>query len=578
MASLLHVGLGNAAAATALALAAALACRALRGRRPAAAHALWLLVLLKLLTPPLWTVRVPVPVAGPAPVTSHAVAPPPFDPEPLAATREPEAAAELTSSFAAVPDHLVDAGPSGAVVSPPATPPNFDGPAARLREWGLTAAALTWVGGSVACLALVLARCRRFARLLRHARPAPPPQARRVAELSSRLGIAHTPEAWVVPGAVCPMLWAPFSRPRLLLPAGLWGELDESQRDTLIAHELAHLRRRDHWVRLVEVAATVLYWWHPAVWWARRELREAEEQCCDAWVVWSIPRCARQYMNAILKAVDFVSDAAPAPGPASAWRRCAVPPVACGMASGEFRHLERRLSMIRQNEIPGRARAARSLGRVGLFAVCAGAVGLLPLAPSLAQQDPQPRAVTVVEAPVADTEPVGLTEVEVRPVPESAFVEVYAPTRTHVVQVTPTRSYPVAGEVPVAVNTTTATAPSLESDKGAYDVDLARAQVERLAMELEAAKARLATAEAVAGRSRKPGAKFAPKTSPNALNSYAKRDYRVAPKEAKSQDSQRRLDELERKLDRLLDEVQELKDGRSGRGAPNTPPVSLRPM
>jgi len=59
VASLLHVGLGNAAAATALALAAWLACRALRGRRPAVAHALWLLVLLKLLTPPLWTLRVP---------------------------------------------------------------------------------------------------------------------------------------------------------------------------------------------------------------------------------------------------------------------------------------------------------------------------------------------------------------------------------------------------------------------------------------------------------------------------------------------------------------------------------------
>jgi beta-lactamase regulating signal transducer with metallopeptidase domain len=90
------------------------------------------------------------------------------------------------------------------------------------------------------------------------------------------------------------MLWAVLRRPRLLLPAGLWDDLDEAQRDTLIAHELAHLRRRDHWVRLVEVAATVLYWWHPAVWWARRELREAEEQCCDAWVVWSMPRCARQ--------------------------------------------------------------------------------------------------------------------------------------------------------------------------------------------------------------------------------------------------------------------------------------------
>src|SRR5438046_913360 len=68
MDALLHIGLGNAVAATALALVAAALGRI--ARRPALAHALWLLVLLKLLTPPLVWLPLPgrpAPEPGPPP-------------------------------------------------------------------------------------------------------------------------------------------------------------------------------------------------------------------------------------------------------------------------------------------------------------------------------------------------------------------------------------------------------------------------------------------------------------------------------------------------------------------------------
>src|SRR5205085_2360482 len=81
-------------------------------------------------------------------------------------------------------------------------------------------------------------------------------------------------------------------RPRVLLPAALWARLSEAQRDALLLHELAHLRRGDHWVRRLELAVLGLYWWLPTVWWARREIQRAEEECCDAWVVWASPRSA----------------------------------------------------------------------------------------------------------------------------------------------------------------------------------------------------------------------------------------------------------------------------------------------
>ena len=67
-----------------------------------------------------------------------------------------------------------------------------------------------------------------------------------------RLGVAHPPEVWLMPVPIPPMLWAVLRTPRLLLPVELWERLSEEQRDTLLAHELVHLRGRDHWVRRLE--------------------------------------------------------------------------------------------------------------------------------------------------------------------------------------------------------------------------------------------------------------------------------------------------------------------------------------
>lgn len=94
MDTLLHVGLGNALLATGLALFAALVAR--RWRRPALVHSLWLLVLLKLLTPPL--VHVPLPWPG-APEEGVMAEPAPEGDEPCCpasgALREAEAPAAL---------------------------------------------------------------------------------------------------------------------------------------------------------------------------------------------------------------------------------------------------------------------------------------------------------------------------------------------------------------------------------------------------------------------------------------------------------------------------------------------------
>jgi hypothetical protein len=162
------------------------------------------------------------------------------------------------------------------------------------------------------------------------------------------------------------MLWAAFGPPRLLVPAGLLGRLTPEGRDTLLLHELAHFRRGDHLVRALEFVALGLYWWHPVIWLARRELREAEEQCCDAWVVATLPGAGRAYASALLDTLDFLSAAAPA-----------VPPLASGL--GQVSDLKRRLTMIMRGTTP------RALGWRGAFAVLSLGALLLPVLPTRAQ-------------------------------------------------------------------------------------------------------------------------------------------------------------------------------------------------
>src|SRR4029453_11021992 len=76
----------------------------------------------------------------------------------------------------------------------------------------------------------------------------------------------------------------------------------------------AHVHRRDHWVRLLELLATALFWWYPVAWWARAALRRAEERCCDEWVLRVLPGSAEASAKGLLKSLTFVS-AASAPIP-----------------------------------------------------------------------------------------------------------------------------------------------------------------------------------------------------------------------------------------------------------------------
>ena len=70
-------------------------------------------------------------------------------------------------------------------------------------------------------------------------------------------------------------------RPVVLLPAAALSGLSPLQLQAILAHELAHVRRHDYLVNLLQSAVEILLFYHPAVWWISAEIRAERENCCD---------------------------------------------------------------------------------------------------------------------------------------------------------------------------------------------------------------------------------------------------------------------------------------------------------
>lgn len=393
----LELGLSNAVMAGVLALVALVVTRLVR--RPAVGHLVWLLVLLKLVTPPVFPVKFAVPAAvdekvaqakallaakeepgEPEPPVAEITPPaspspaapagpgssprdapefvgPPWEPEPLPETSAPPVALarRACEPVPAPPQEMPVAAPVAAAT----------GWSWRWPQW----AAAAWLTGTACWFALAGVRIGRFHRLLRYGRPAPVRLQEEAVRLAGELGLGWCPKVWLVPGRISPLFWTLGGRAWLVVPEALLDGLSAAERAGLLAHELAHARRHDHWVRWLEFVAVGLYWWHPVAWWARHELHEAEEQCCDAWVVWLRPTAARAYAKALLLTVEFLD------------ARSVLPAGASGI--GHVRNLKRRLTMIVRQPWCPRLPWPVQLGVVllGFF--------VLPLAPQrLAAQDP----------------------------------------------------------------------------------------------------------------------------------------------------------------------------------------------
>ena len=158
-------------------------------------------------------------------------------------------------------------------------------------------AAAGWFLGTLIMMAILFVRVYRFRAILRRASEAPADLCQEVASLSKTAGVRSKLDVRVSDACLAPLVFGCGGRVVLLLPTSLLSRLDSDERTTLIAHELAHLRRRDHWTNWFTMLITTLYWWLPIGWFARRQLSRLADLCCDGWAVSWFPDKSVSHTN-----------------------------------------------------------------------------------------------------------------------------------------------------------------------------------------------------------------------------------------------------------------------------------------
>ena len=152
------------------------------------------------------------------------------------------------------------------------SPPIFDAMPWLVVTW-LAGTMVFWVrlmGGWV-----IAARVRSML-----VRPAPVEWQRTVDRLRQRVRIWRPVRLLVTALVPVPTVIG-WLRPVVLMPFGALTDLPPELVEALLAHELAHIRRHDYLVNILQGVAEAMLFYHPAVWWISRQIRNERELCCD---------------------------------------------------------------------------------------------------------------------------------------------------------------------------------------------------------------------------------------------------------------------------------------------------------
>ncbi len=100
-------------------------------------------------------------------------------------------------------------------------------------------------------------------------------------------------------------------RPVLLLPAPVLDRLNSEQLQAVLIHELHHVRRWDGLMNLLQGLLGAVYFFHPAVWWANRRIRQLREDACDERTVAVLDGNRKPYGEAIFRVAEILGYSAP---------------------------------------------------------------------------------------------------------------------------------------------------------------------------------------------------------------------------------------------------------------------------
>lgn len=277
--------LGMAWIVAVLVVALSLVTMVLKGRSASLLYALWLLVLIRLLLPPDfafptgwgWWVRSgqasassPTPPASPLEIPLHAT---------NAAQHAPGTSVHESTTSATLPFALI--------------------------------LMIAWLGIVAARCGMLLTAALQVHVWVSRAQPILDTDLLEVLdECRRRVGVRRTVELRNSESCSTPLVVGVW-RPVLLLPSAVLDRLSMAQLRSVLIHELHHVRRWDGLVNLLQGLLGAVYFFHPAVWWANRRIRQLREDACDERTVAVLEGNRKPYGEAIFRVAEILGYSAP---------------------------------------------------------------------------------------------------------------------------------------------------------------------------------------------------------------------------------------------------------------------------
>ena len=186
--------------------------------------------------------------------------------------------------IAAAPAAILSAAAHGAVHRSAVEFP--DGAAASTAPF-LSWVVAVWFAGATALWVRLIGGWVVAERLRsRLVRPAPAAWQQSLLRLGIRMRVSAPVRLLLSPVVEAPAVVG-WLRPVVLAPVAALAALPAEQMEALLLHELAHIRRYDYLVNMVQSAIEALLFYHPAVWWVSGHMRTERELCCDDAAVWA---------------------------------------------------------------------------------------------------------------------------------------------------------------------------------------------------------------------------------------------------------------------------------------------------
>ena len=180
------------------------------------------------------------------------------------------------------------------VAEPPSSTPVLDG-----KAWLM----LLHLFGALVAAFWILRSLLAMRRTLRRATEVSDGELQqRFVRLSEQLGLRRPPRLLLSHDPCGPAAFGVL-RPVVVLPDAV-ALLEASALDAILAHELAHHRRRDPWINWVQLALTAVWWFNPVLWVLNRQIRKVREDCCDDLLLTRNLTTGQAYCDTLLSAAS----------------------------------------------------------------------------------------------------------------------------------------------------------------------------------------------------------------------------------------------------------------------------------